>query len=68
MIKLAKHQIIVMHEELIRESGGSTGVRDDALLESALVAPFQDYACIELFPTIQALEFKVYGSICKNIF
>jgi len=40
MIKLAKHQIIVMHDDLIRESGGSIGVRDDALLESDLAAPF----------------------------
>jgi len=66
MIKLAKHQIIVMHEELIRESGGSTGVRDDALLESALAVPFQEYAGIELFPTIQAKAARLCYGLVKN--
>lgn len=66
MIKLAKHQIIIMHEELIRESGGSTGIRDDALLESALAAPFQEYAGVELFPTIQAKAARLCYGLVKN--
>jgi len=66
MIKLAKHQIIIIHEELIRESGGCTGVRDDALLESALAAPFQEYAGVELFPSIQAKAARLCYGLVKN--
>ena len=32
MIILSKQQIIFMHTELIRQTGGSDGIRDNALL------------------------------------
>src|SRR5699024_6932785 len=38
MICLSKRQILFLHEELIRETGGSPGLRDEALLDSALAA------------------------------
>ena len=38
MICLNKRQILFLHEELIRETGGSPGLRDEALLDSALAA------------------------------
>ena len=44
MIILSKQQIIFMHTELIRQTGGSDGIRDNALLDSALAAPFQEYS------------------------
>lgn len=40
MIILTKQQIVFMHEELINQTGGSDGIRDNALLESAIAAPF----------------------------
>ena len=36
MKKLTKEQIIMLHSELIRETGGSDGLRDEGLLDSAL--------------------------------
>ena len=35
MKRLNKKQILMLHSELIKEFGGSEGVRDDNLLESA---------------------------------
>ena len=43
MIKLTKQQILILHSELIKMTGGSDGIRDIGLLESALETPFQSY-------------------------
>ena len=43
MKKLTKEQIIMLHSELIRETGGVDGLRDEGLLDSALNAPFQGF-------------------------
>ena len=53
MILLTKHQILLLHEQLIEETGGSHGVREEGLLESAVSAPFQEFASVSPYPTIQ---------------
>lgn len=53
MIVLSKEQIIKLYEELVSETGGTGGIRDEGLLESAINAPLQSYDNIELFPSIQ---------------
>ncbi len=53
MIVLSKEQIIKLYEELVLETGGTGGIRDEGLLESAINAPLQSYDNIELFPSIQ---------------
>ncbi len=40
MIQLTEEQILKMHFQLIKETGGSPGLRDEDLLDSALSAPF----------------------------
>jgi death-on-curing protein len=40
MKRLTKTQVINMHNLLIQETGGSDGIRDEGLLDSALNAPF----------------------------
>ena len=44
MIRLSKTQILLLHEQLIVETGGSSGLRDEGMLDSALNAPFQTFA------------------------
>ena len=67
MIRLTKRQILLLHEQLIRETGGSSGLRDEALLESALEAPFQTYDGQELYPTVQAKAARLgYGLIMNH--
>ena len=53
MIVLTKEQIMMLHSQLIVETGGSDGLRDEGLLESALNAPFQTFGNVEAFPSIQ---------------
>ncbi len=43
MKTLSQKQILALHSALIKEFGGSDGVRDEGLLESALAAPFQTF-------------------------
>lgn len=56
MIKLAKEQILFLHTPLIEITGGSDGIRDIGLLESALESPFQSYGGVELYPSIHLGE------------
>lgn len=52
MIILSKRQILLLHSQIVRETGGSVDLRDEGLLESAINAPFQSYGSVELFPSI----------------
>ena len=64
MKKLSKKQILMLHTQLIQQTGGSEGVRDYNLRDSALETPFQSFGGDELYPTIQAARLG-YGLI-KN--
>lgn len=43
MIVLSKQQILLLHSQLISETGVSDGLRDVGLLESAINSPFQQF-------------------------
>ena len=66
MIKLTKEQILMLHSELIKMTGGSDGIRDIGLLESALETPFQSYGGEELYPSIQAKAARLCYGLVKN--
>lgn len=52
MITLSKKQVLMLHERLIKATGGSKGIRDEGMLESALSNPFQSFGGEELYPSI----------------
>lgn len=52
MIWLSKEQIIFLHNEIINATGGTDGIRDDGILQSALLSPLQTYKSKELFPSV----------------
>ena len=66
MIKLTKEQILLLHTQLIETTGGSDGIRDMGLLESALESPFQSYGGEELYPSIQAKAARLCYGLVKN--
>lgn len=49
---LSKEQIIYLHQELIRTSGGISGIRDDGLLDSAVCTPLQSFDGEDLYPSL----------------
>lgn len=66
MIKLTKEHILLLHVQLIESTGGSDGIRDIGLLESALESPFQSYGGEELYPSIQAKAARLCYGLIKN--
>lgn len=69
MKKLSKEQILRLHHALLEEFGGTAGVRDDGLLESALNAPFATFGGQYLYHTIQAKAAQLgFGLVCNHPF
>ena len=66
MKKLSKKQILMLHTQLIQQTGGSDAVRDYNLLDSALENPFQSFGRDELYPTIQAKAARLGYGLIKN--
>lgn len=50
MKRLSKKQILMLHTQLIQQTGRSDGVRDYNLLDSALETPFQSFSGEDLHP------------------
>ena len=58
-----------MHRELIAEYGGSDGLLDNALFESALAMPYQTFDNHDLFPTVQQKAVRLgFGLIMNHPF
>ena len=66
MKRLSKEQILMLHSQLIEQTGGTPGVRDFKLLESAIETPFQAFDGVELYPTIQAKGARLGYGLIKN--
>ena len=66
MIKITKNQVLMLHYQLIDEYGGSHGVRNENLLESALETPFQSFEGEELYPSVQAKAARLCYGLVKN--
>ena len=50
MIKFSKEKVLLLHRLIAEATGGSMGVRDEALLESALKACFRASAAWIFIP------------------
>ena len=69
MKTLSKEQVLRLHNALLETFGGTAGVRDDGLLESALNAPFATFGGQYLYPSIQAKAAQLgFGLVCNHPF
>ena len=66
MITLTKEQVLMLHDQLIEATGGSKCIRDEGMLESALMNPYQSFGGIELYPSIQAKAAQLCFGIVKD--
>ena len=66
MIRLSNSQILLLHNQLISETGGSSGLRDESLLDSALNAPFQTFDGKDVYPSLQQKAARLCFSLVKN--
>ena len=69
MNMLTKQQILLLHTQLIRQSGGTDGVRDEGMLDSAISQPLQTFDNMELYPGIVNKAVRLgYGLITNHPF
>lgn len=66
MKTLSKRQVQMLHEQLIDETGGAQGIRDEGMLESALASPFQSFGDVDAFPSIQQKAARLCFGLVMN--
>ncbi len=63
---LNKRQLLLLHQHLVEETGGSSGLRDEGLLESALNAPFQSFGDTRAYPSLQQKAARLCYGLIQN--
>jgi len=66
MIKFSKDKVLLLHKLLAEETGGSIGVRDEALLDSALENAFAGFGDMEFYPTKEEKGARLGYSLISN--
>ena len=69
MIRFSKDKVLLLHKLMAQETGGSIGVRDEGLLESALEAAFSGFGNQEFYPTKEEKGARLgYNLIANHAF
>jgi len=69
MITLTNEQIKRLHKKLLDATGGLDGLRDEAMLDSALSVAFQTFDGVELYSSTAAKIARIaYGLVCNHPF
>lgn len=63
---LTIRQVLLLHEYTLKKHGGSSGIRDTNMLESAIHRPFATYAGKDLYESIYQKSAALIHSIAKN--
>jgi death on curing protein len=63
---LSLAEVLLLHGRIIDETGGSDGLRDLGLLESALAQPRQTFGGEDLYPTLAEKASAVGFSLINN--
>ena len=66
MIQFSKEKVLLLHKLMARETGGSIGVRDEGLLESALEAAFSGFGDKEFYPTKEEKGARLGYNLISN--
>ncbi len=66
MIKLSKEKVLLLHRLMAEATGGSVGVRDGGLLESALETAFSGFGGKEFYPTMEEKGARIGFSLISN--
>ena len=66
MIKFSKEKVLLLHQLIAEETGGSVGVRDEGLLESALETAFSSFSGQEFYPTKEEKGARLGYNLISN--
>ena len=69
MIKFSKEKVKLLHQMLAEATGGSVGVRDEGLLDSALESAFAGFEGQEFYPSKEEKGARLgYALISNHVF
>lgn len=66
MIKFSKEKILLLHQVMAEATGGDIGVRDEALLESAIENIYATFDGVELYPSKEEKAARLGYSLISN--
>ena len=66
MILLTVEEVIALHDKLIERTGGSQGLRDQSLLESAVYSAMSAFGDSEAYPTVDEKAARLMFSLTNN--
>ena len=66
MIKLSREKVLLLHQLLAEATGGSVGVRDQGLLDSALEGAFAGFGDQEYYPTKEEKGARLGYALISN--
>lgn len=66
MIEFDKDKVLLLQQLLIESTGGTAGVRDFGLLDSALASAFQTFDGVDLYPTKEEKAARLGFNLVSN--
>jgi death-on-curing protein len=66
MIRFSKEKVLLLHKLMAQATGGSVGLRDEALLESALESTFAGFGDREFYPTKEEKGARLGYALISN--
>ena len=66
MIKFSSEKVKLLHQLMAQATGGSVGVRDEGLLDSAIEGAFATFDGVELYPLKEEKAAKLGYSLISN--
>lgn len=66
MIRISKEKVLLLHQLMAEATGGSVGVRDEGLLDSALENAYLTFGGKELYPSKEEKGARIGYSLISN--
>ena len=66
MIRFSEEKVLLLHQLIVAETGGSNELRDVGLLDSALEGIFQTFGSEELYPTKEEKGARLGYTLISN--
>lgn len=66
MIKFSEEKVLLLHKLLVEQTGGSDGIRDLGLLDSALESAYATFGGKELFPSKEEKAARLGVGLVSN--
>ena len=66
MIRFSKEKVLLLHQIIAEATGGSVGVRDEGLLESALESAYASFGGQDFYPTKEEKGARLGYALISN--